>query len=169
MGWGMKHLKMMRWKGGKDGESALHAEWKNSGGWSMKGHCSRWLGWHRTQEGGGRKQRQLRSRDAMGALANCAGRAGRIGQPTEGANGFCGGTEEAGAAGVPRGHIRAVQHTSRSYLAGKNQFGPPSYCSVCPPTPAPQHYPATPTCHSVNDTWTSGWEMAPDCSLEPQG
>lgn len=33
----------------------------------------------------GAKQRQLRSRDAMEAPANCAGRAGRIGQPKAGA------------------------------------------------------------------------------------
>lgn len=33
----------------------------------------------------GAKQRQLRNRDAMRAPANCAGHAGRIGQPTAGA------------------------------------------------------------------------------------
>lgn len=86
MGWGMKHSKMMRWKGGKDGESALHAEWKNSGGWSMKGALFTLAGLAQNPRGrGGRKQRQLRSRDVMGAPANCAGRAGRIGQPQAGA------------------------------------------------------------------------------------
>lgn len=44
-----------------------------------------WAGTEPRRERGRHKQRQLRSRDAMGAPANCAGRAGRIGQPKAGA------------------------------------------------------------------------------------
>jgi hypothetical protein len=168
MGWGMKHLKMMRWKGGKDGESALHAEWKNSGGWSMKGALFTLAGLAQNPGGiGGAQAKTAEEQRCDGSPSQLCWPCWKDRATQGGGSSFCGGMEEAGAAGIPRGHIRAVLQTSRSYLAGKNQFGLPSYCSVCLPSPAPQHYPATPTCHSVNDTWTSGWEMTPECSLEP--
>lgn len=85
MGWGMKHLKMMRWKGGKDGESALHTEWKNSGGWSMKGALFTLAGLAQNPGGRGAQAKTAEEQRCDGAPANCAGRAGRIGQPKAGA------------------------------------------------------------------------------------
>lgn len=61
-------MKMMRWKGGKDWESALHTERKNPGGWSMKGALFTLAGLAQNPAGRrGAEQRQLRNRDAMRA------------------------------------------------------------------------------------------------------
>lgn len=72
----------------------------------------------------------------MGAPAKGAGLCWKD-QATRGRDGsFCGARRQAGAAGMPRGHVRAASQTSKSHLAGKNAFGPPCYCDVCPPSAA---------------------------------
>lgn len=88
----------------------------------------------------------------MGAPGSCA----RLCWKDQTAQGrdssFYGACRQAGAAGMPRGHVRAALQISKSHLADKNLFGPPSYYSVYPPSPAhpfparqdPQRYPAAP-------------------------
>lgn len=91
----------------------------------------------------------------MGAPANCA----RLRCKDRAAQGrgssVWGAHRQAGAAGVPRGHVRAALQTSKSHLADENLFGPPSY--VCLPSltypfsahQAPQLYPAAPVVTSL--------------------
>lgn len=72
-----------------------------------------------------------------GAVANCARLCWKH-RATQGReSSFCGACRQAGAAGVPRGHVRAASQTSKSRLADKNPFGPPSYYCVCLPSPSP--------------------------------
>lgn len=114
----------------------------------------------------------------MGAPSSCARLywRDRIAQGRD--SSFCGACRQAGAAGMPRGHVRAALQISKSHLADKNLFGPPTYCSVCPPSPAPpfparqapQRYPSAPIV-TVHDTWTSGWKTSPDTlsGMDPKG
>ena len=88
----------------------------------------------------------------MGAPGSCARLYWRERTAQGRDSSFCGACRQAGAAGMPRGHVRAALQISKSHLAEKNLFGPPTYCSVCPPSPAPpfparqapQRYPAAP-------------------------
>lgn len=129
----------------------------------MRGHCSRWRGWQGgwQNQGWGRKAdgtrdvsktRQLRSPVGMGAPGSCARLCWKDWTAQGRDSSFCGACMQAGAAGMPRGHVRAALQISKSHLADKNLFGPPSYYSVYPPSPAhpfparqaPQCYPAAP-------------------------
>lgn len=125
MGWGMKHLKMMRRKGGKDWESAFHTEWKNSGGWSMKGALFTLAGLAQNPEG--RRGGQAKTAEEQ----RCNESPSQLCWPcwkdraTQGTgSSFCGGMEEARAAGMPRGHIRAVLQTSRKPFGWQEPIWP---------------------------------------------
>lgn len=133
---GMQKVENDEMEGRQGRESALHREWKNSGG--MKGALFTLPGLAQNPGGRGGQQAKTAEEQRCGASPSQLCRPCWKDRATQGGgSSFCEGMEEAGAAGMPRGHIRAVLQTSRSYLAGKNQFGPPSYCSVCPPSPAP--------------------------------
>lgn len=90
-----------------------------------------------------------------GAPANCAGLCwkDRAAQGRDGS--FCGAHRRAGAAGVPRGHVRAALQTSKSHLADKNIFGPPSYYYVCPPSAAHPSLSAKPRNNSTRQALLS--------------
>lgn len=112
----------------------------------------------------------------MGAVANCAGLCWK-GQAAQGRDSsFCGAGRQAGAAGVPRGHVRAALQTSKSHLADKNLFGPPSYYCVCPPSPAhpflarqaPQFYPAAPFVTPIMTRGHLAGKLAQSTALSPR-
>lgn len=81
---------------------------------------------------------------------------------------FCGACRQAGAAGIPRGHVRAALQTSkaiwltRTYLAHQVTM---LSARLPQPTPSPPTKPPTLLCsphrHSIHDTWTSGWKTSP--------
>lgn len=150
---------MMRWKEGKSGKKGytqdkriqkVVAGFKHEGDIVHTGRAGRRLAVTREGEEGTRSGH--RGADGMGEPAHGAGLCwkNRAARGRDGS--FCGAHRQAGAAGVPRGHVGAALQTSKSHLADKNLFGPPGYYYVRPPSPAhpfcacqaPQLCPATP-------------------------
>lgn len=150
---------MMRQKGGEDWESVLYTEWMDSGCLSTKGALFTLAGLAPNPGGGGGdpRGRQLRNRMGWEHQPTVLGCAGGLGSPRRDSS-FWGGREEAGAAGTPRGCIRAASQTSRSHLANKNLFGPPRYCSVYPPSSAHPF----PACQAPNSTLQHPHHLAND-------
>lgn len=93
----------------------------------------------------------------MGAPANCAGLCWKD-RAAQGRGGsFCGAHRRAGAAGMPRGHVGAALQTSKSHLADKNVFGPPSCYYVCPPSAAHPF----PVCQAAQQLYPAGPVVTP--------
>lgn len=110
------------------------------------------------------------------AVANCAKLCWKDRAAPGRDSSFRGACGPAGAAGVPRGHVRAALQTSKRHLADKNLFGPPSYYCVCPPSPAhpflarqaPQLYPAAPVVTSLMTHGHLAGKLAQSTPLSPR-
>lgn len=137
-------------------------------------------GWAGRNQGGGRRGPRGDSggaRMGMGAPANAAVLCWKDRAAQGRDSSFCGAAHrQAGTAGMPRGHVSAALQTSKSHLANKNLFGPPSYYYVCPPSPAhpcpvcqaPQLYPAAPIVTLLTTYGQLSGKLAQSTLLNPR-
>lgn len=98
----------------------------------------------RDGEGGDQEESAEEHRVGIGVPANCARLCWKDGAAQGRDSSFRGACRQARAAGMPRRHVRAALQTSKSHLADKNLFGPPSYYSVCPPSQPTLSLPSKP-------------------------